>query len=436
MFTVRWPLFARLEAVLLFPVALAQASEIATVRSFVDGGLLPTLAPLHTRLNISYSVLDRISVGLVIIVPYVIALPIADRILTVRKGYAILSFLAIAVWVAAATQLSGYLAAILPDSMLGDGAWLTFQQRTVLEVAILAFLTHAWGLWIGLRDDGELAMRLIAAHEESVYARNRTDQPGHAQDVYYRQTARFRGWQPERQLEGLGSGPRENPAAKFLSLLTWAGVIAGMGFAWHNWNDIAASRAPTPTPEVQAGAAAPRNAASVAPGTPPVMPLNPLVPAPVNARAILSPVLPAVQRPTDLSASAQAAGISIGPNEAIAERGGDGGFAFDAIVNGAHMRMLFDTGATVVALRAEDAIRLGIPVNKLNYSAKVKTANGVAEVAPVMIDSITIGNITQRAVQGFVAKQGMLQTNLLGQSFMTRLAGYNVEKNLLWLKGR
>jgi aspartyl protease family protein len=124
------------------------------------------------------------------------------------------------------------------------------------------------------------------------------------------------------------------------------------------------------------------------------------------------------------------------PNEAIAERGGDGGFAFDAIVNGAHMRMLFDTGATVVALRAEDAIRLGIPVNKLNYSAKVKTANGVAEVAPVMIDSITIGNITQRAVQGFVAKQGMLQTNLLGQSFMTRLAGYNVEKNLLWLKGR
>ncbi len=48
------------------------------------------------------------------------------------------------------------------------------------------------------------------------------------------------------------------------------------------------------------------------------------------------------------------------------------------------------------------------PVAHLAYSAKVKTANGVADVAPVTIDTMVIGNITQHGVQGFVAKQGML----------------------------
>jgi aspartyl protease family protein len=74
-------------------------------------------------------------------------------------------------------------------------------------------------------------------------------------------------------------------------------------------------------------------------------------------------------------------------------------------------------------------------VSRLNYSAKVKTANGAADVAPITIDTVTVGNITLRAVQGFVAKQGMLQTNLLGQTFLARLAGYNVEKNVLVLRG-
>ena len=53
-----------------------------------------------------------------------------------------------------------------------------------------------------------------------------------------------------------------------------------------------------------------------------------------------------------------------------------------------------------------------------------------------MIGTMMIGNITLRNVPGFVAKQGMLQENLLGQTFLARLAGFNVENNLLVLKGR
>ena len=125
-----------------------------------------------------------------------------------------------------------------------------------------------------------------------------------------------------------------------------------------------------------------------------------------------------------------------GPNEAVAARGRDGSFAFDAIINGAHVQMLFDTGASVVALRAEDAGRFGVSASNLNYSAKVKTANGTADVAPIIIDTLTIGNITERRVVGYVAREGMLPRNLLGQSFLARLSGYNVENNQLVLKGQ
>ena len=137
-----------------------------------------------------------------------------------------------------------------------------------------------------------------------------------------------------------------------------------------------------------------------------------------------------------MSYSVEAGGTVSGPNEAIAQRGHDGSFAFDAVVNGSHVRMLFDTGATVVGLRAEDAERVGIAVDDLTYSATIKTANGTADVAPVMIDSLVIGNIELHKVPGFVAKQGMLPQNLLGQSFLARLSGYNVENNLLILRGR
>ena len=67
---------------------------------------------------------------------------------------------------------------------------------------------------------------------------------------------------------------------------------------------------------------------------------------------------------------------------------------------------------------------------------KVKTANGIADVAPVMLESLTIGDITQRRIPAFVGRRGALTSNLLGQSFLARLSGFNVERNHLVLRGR
>jgi clan AA aspartic protease (TIGR02281 family) len=307
-------------------------------------------------------------------------------------------------------------------------------------------LLHLKALWTGLRDRGDVAERLI--EERDTYPYRRRDQSD-AQDVYYRQTADFRGWQLQKRLGGLGIEPREHPVVQFLYGVAWIGVIAGMGFGYLVWYGVPGFgpgiryREPAqvvelgpPRPAVSAKAMTPIAAQPV--HAPPVLPV---VPPPaehvvVSVPPPAPPPMPNVQRPTGVSSSFEVGGTISGPNEAIAQRGNDGSFAFDAVVNGSHVRMLFDTGATVVGLRAEDAERLGIPVNNLTYSAKIKTANGTAEVAPVTIDTMIIGNITLRKVSGFVAKEGALPQNLLGQTFLTRLSGFNVENNLLILRGR
>jgi aspartyl protease family protein len=127
--------------------------------------------------------------------------------------------------------------------------------------------------------------------------------------------------------------------------------------------------------------------------------------------------------------------VSAGVKEAIAVRRSDGHFSFNAAVNGVAMPMMFDTGASRVTLRAEDAVRCGIPTDRLKFSARVSTANGYEFAAPVMIDSITIGNVTQRGVQGFVVKPGKLDENLLGQSFLRHLVRITAENNRLVLTG-
>ena len=96
--------------------------------------------------------------------------------------------------------------------------------------------------------------------------------------------------------------------------------------------------------------------------------------------------------------------------------------------------MLFDTGATVTSLRWEDAAKAGIDVGSLRYSVPIITANGKTNAAPVVIAVLTIGDITQRDVIAHVARLGAMSVTLLGQSFMSRIAGYKVDGDRLSLQ--
>lgn len=115
------------------------------------------------------------------------------------------------------------------------------------------------------------------------------------------------------------------------------------------------------------------------------------------------------------------------------ERGGH--YVFRTEVNGVALPMMFDTGASQVVLRAEDAARVGVDVSTLRYTAVANTANGRAEVAPTVIGTLIIGSITRRNVTALVTRPGALNVNLLGQSFLSRLAGYRLEGEQLILQG-
>ena len=124
-----------------------------------------------------------------------------------------------------------------------------------------------------------------------------------------------------------------------------------------------------------------------------------------------------------------------GGSEVVSHQSRNGMFLFDTAVNGTALPMIFDTGASYVALRAEDASKAGIDVGRRTYSGTVATANGQTKVALVMLSSLTVGSITRHNVQAVVHQPGALGANLLGQSFIGRLAGFKREGDSIILKG-
>jgi aspartyl protease family protein len=77
-----------------------------------------------------------------------------------------------------------------------------------------------------------------------------------------------------------------------------------------------------------------------------------------------------------------------------------------------------DTGATLIALPAADAKRMG--VSYLNAPrGVVNTANGSAVAYKVKLDTVRVGNITINNLDAVVIEGG-LTIALLGMSFLNR----------------
>jgi len=77
---------------------------------------------------------------------------------------------------------------------------------------------------------------------------------------------------------------------------------------------------------------------------------------------------------------------------------------------------------------------LGIHPSERQYSAVVKTANGVVRAAPVELDRVEIEDVTVRDVDAMVMPDGALGENLLGMSFLNRLRRFEFAKDKLVLE--
>ena len=110
-----------------------------------------------------------------------------------------------------------------------------------------------------------------------------------------------------------------------------------------------------------------------------------------------------------------------------------GHFEVDAVVNGRSITAMVDTGATSVALNAASARRLGIYLSPRDYRLPVSTANGVIAAAPVTLSEVRLGAISVRNVQAVVLPGEVLQVNLLGMTFLSRLSRFEVARGQLLL---
>jgi aspartyl protease family protein len=134
----------------------------------------------------------------------------------------------------------------------------------------------------------------------------------------------------------------------------------------------------------------------------------------------------------------------LNPSEPVVGQGGeviigrrlDGEFVVSAKVNNASASFLFDTGASSVVIRAQDARRMGLDTAALDYDVRVTTANGSAMAAETQLDQVAVGPIVIHNVRALVARSGALSENLLGMSFLERLQSYSVERGKLVLKAR
>jgi aspartyl protease family protein len=95
-----------------------------------------------------------------------------------------------------------------------------------------------------------------------------------------------------------------------------------------------------------------------------------------------------------------------------------GHFMVDGQVNGGYVRFMVDTGATLVSMSSSEAQRLGIDYRS-GRRGMARVADGRAvPVYYVVLDSVTIGDLTIFNVEGSVMEAS--GPTLLGNSFLNR----------------
>ena len=136
-----------------------------------------------------------------------------------------------------------------------------------------------------------------------------------------------------------------------------------------------------------------------------------------------------LDRSTRPAAAQHAAEIGPVANTLVYPANERGHVILDAAVNGASVRLLVDTGASLVTLTPADARAAGIAPGELVFNYRVSTANGFARMASVTLREIRIGQLSIYDVPAAVLEH--LNISLLGMSFLSRLQSYEMRDGKL-----
>ncbi|WP_171129117.1 MULTISPECIES: TIGR02281 family clan AA aspartic protease [unclassified Ruegeria] len=124
--------------------------------------------------------------------------------------------------------------------------------------------------------------------------------------------------------------------------------------------------------------------------------------------------------------------MAVTDNSIEVPRARDGHYYLPIVVNGEPITFMVDTGASQIVLSAEDAVRVGIDPDQQNYFGRASTANGVVRTAPVRLDSLVLGPITDTNVSAWI-NEGQMDQSLLGMEYLQRFSNIQFSDGRLTL---
>ena len=139
-----------------------------------------------------------------------------------------------------------------------------------------------------------------------------------------------------------------------------------------------------------------------------------------------APSAPTAPAPAASAAAAPAANLEVAreTDESVGQaslpRADDGHFYADVAINGASAHMLVDTGATTIALTAQDAQAAGLSWQPEDVKPVARGANGEVDGVRLKLDRVQLGDIDLHNIDAVVVPRG-LGISLLGQSFLRRV---------------
>ena len=113
-------------------------------------------------------------------------------------------------------------------------------------------------------------------------------------------------------------------------------------------------------------------------------------------------------------------------------RAPDGHYYLTLDIAGTLVRFLVDTGASEVVLTAQDARRVGIDPDSLNYLGQATTANGIVRTARVRLEDVRLGETVEPRLAASVT-EGEMETSLLGMTYLGRFSRIEIAGDRLIL---
>ena len=122
-----------------------------------------------------------------------------------------------------------------------------------------------------------------------------------------------------------------------------------------------------------------------------------------------------------------------GDGRLVLSAGPGGHFFFEAEANGAPIRFMVDSGATITALTRSDAQAAGLDVTDRDFAYEVDTANGTARVARGVLDRLVIGDVVIEDLAVTISADDRLGGSLFGVNGLNRFGRREASANELVL---